>query len=323
MEPAKQYTAKPIYDEAKPITNAGKPKRRKANVRQIKETITGYLFVAPMLIGLTVFFTIPIIATMLLSFTEWSFVSSLDKVKFVAFDNFIKLFKDATFIKSLKNNFFLLLTIPVTAAIALTLAIIINKQVYFKDVFKVVFFIPYISSIVAIAIVYQVLFHPSYGPVNEFLMSIGMENPPKWLADIQFAIVSVFTIQVWASIGFYMIIYIAGLQGIPRDLYEAADMDGASRWQKTRNVTIPMLSATTFFLIVTGIIYTFRTFDLIAVLTAGGPANSTTVIVYYLYESAFINLKTGYASAMSFILLTMVLIITILQWIGQKKWVNY
>jgi len=120
-----------------------------------------------------------------------------------------------------------------------------------------------------------------------------------------------------------MMFYIAGLQVITLDLYEAADMDGASRWQKTRNVTIPMLSATTFFLIVTGIIYTFRTFDLIAVLTAGGPANSTTVIVYYLYESAFINLKTGYASAMSFILLTMVLIITILQWIGQKKWVNY
>ncbi|MEX1028513.1 MAG: sugar ABC transporter permease [Paenibacillaceae bacterium] len=296
---------------------------RRSNYLQWKETLTGYLFIAPTLLGLTVFFIIPILATILLSFTEWNFIAGVDKIKFIGLDNFTKLFQDAIFIQSLKNNLILLISIPITVVIALLLAIILNKHVYFKNTFKVIYFTPYISSVVAIAIVYQVLFHPSHGPVNQFLMSIGIDHPPTWLADTTFAIYSVLSIQVWISIGFYLIIYIAGLQGIPKDLYEAADIDGATRFQKTRFVTVPMLSPTTFFLIVTGVIYTFRIFDLIKVLTSGGPANSTTVMVYYLYDTAFVNLKTGYASAMGLILLVMVLIITIIQLIGQKKWVNY
>lgn len=290
---------------------------------QLIENITGYLFVSPTLIGVTIFFTIPIIATIAMSFIDWNFIAGLDKIKFVGFGNFTKLMHDPVFIVSLKNNLLLLISIPVTAVIALALALIINRHVYFKSTFKVIYFVSYISSIVAIAIVYQVLFHPSFGPVNQFLMSVGIDNPPKWLADTTYAIVSVLTIQVWVSIGFYLIMYLAGLQNIPKDLYEAADMDGASPRQKTWSITIPLLTPTTFFLIITGIIYTFRIFDLIHALTRGGPANSTSVIVYYLYDTAFVNLKTGYAAAMGFTLLLMVLLITVIQWIGQKKWVNY
>src|SRR5690554_1761527 len=272
MVPTLEQNKKPTYAKEKQVA-------RRNNYLMWKETFVGYLFIAPTLIGLTIFFLIPIIATVILSFTDWNFIAGVDKIKFVAFDNFTKLFHDAIFIKSLKNNLILLLSIPITAAIALILAIILNKHVYFKNTFKVIYFTSYISSIVAIAVVYQVLFHPSHGPVNQFLMSIGVDKPPMWLADTTFAIVSILMIQVWVSLGFYLIIYIAGLQGIPKNLYEAADIDGASRWQKTRFVTIPMLSPTTFFLIVTGVIYTFRIFDLIKVLTEGGPAYSTTVIV--------------------------------------------
>ncbi len=307
----------------KPVSGRKEKAIRRSNYQAWKETLIGYVFIAPTLLGLTVFFIIPIIATLILSFTDWNFIAGVDKIKFVAIDNFTKLFQDDIFIRSVKNNLILLMAIPITAAISLFLAIIINKHVYFKNTFKVIYFSSYISSIVAVAIVFQVLFHPSHGPVNQFLVSMGIENPPMWLADTQIAIYAVLMIQVWVSIGFYLIIYIAGLQGIPKDLYEAADIDGATRWHKTRYVTIPMLSPTTFFLIVTGIIYTFRIFDLIKVLTAGGPANSTTVMVYYLYETAFVNLKTGYASAMGLALLVMVLIITIIQLMGQKKWVNY
>jgi multiple sugar transport system permease protein len=296
-------------------------KRRKAFKRT--ETAMGYLFVGPMLIGLTVFTVLPILATLFLSLTEWNFVAGFDKIKFIGLKNFTKLFMDPIFLLSMKNNVILLVTIPVTMIVSLLLAIVINKHVYMKGLFKIIYFMPYISSIVAVAVVFQVLFHPSYGPVNQLLMSLGMSNPPKWLADTTFALYSVMLIQVWVSIGFYLIIYIAGLQNIPKDLYESADIDGASAWHKFSSITVPMLSPTSFFLLVTGIIGSFKIFDLITVLTSGGPANSTSVMVYYLYETAFINLKTGYASAMGMVLLFTTLAITIVQWVAQKKWVNY
>ncbi|MDQ0902088.1 MULTISPECIES: carbohydrate ABC transporter permease [unclassified Paenibacillus] len=297
--------------------------RKKRNVEQRRETAMGFFFVGPMLIGLTIFTLLPILATMYLSLTEWNFIAGIDKIKFVGLDNFIRLFHDPIFLQSMKNNAVLMITIPITMLISLLLAIIINKHVYLKGFFKVIYFMPYISTIVAIAVVYQVLFHPSFGPVNQFLMSIGVDNPPKWLADIKFSLYSVMMIQVWSGIGFSLIIYMAGLQNIPQDLYEAADIDGASTWHKLHSITLPMLSPTSFFLLVTGIIGTFKIYDLIAVLTSGGPADSTNVMVYYLVETAFVNLKTGYASSMGIMLLIITLAITMIQWVAQKKWVNY
>ena len=182
---------------------------------------------------------------------------------------------------------------------------------------------PYISSIVAIAVVWQVLFNPTEGPINQFLFSLGVENPPKWIADPNFALISLMIIQIWASIGFNMIIYLAGLQSIPKELYEAANMDGATPLDKFKHIMLPTLSPTTFFLLITGIIATFKVFDLIAVLTKGGPINSTTMLVWHLYDSAFVNLKIGYASAIAVVLFFFVLLITLIQWGLQKKWVNY
>ncbi|NHN32370.1 carbohydrate ABC transporter permease [Paenibacillus agricola] len=290
---------------------------------QRKETIAGFLFVSPMLIGVTILTLIPIIATFVLSFADWNFVAGMNGLKWVGFKNFANLAEDATFLKSLGNNALFLLTVPIYLAISMALAIIINKNVYLKSYFKVAFFMPYISSVVAVAIVWQVLFHPSAGPINQFLRSIGITNPPLWIADPSYALISVMMISVWVSIGFNLIIYLAGLQSIPKDLYEAADIDGANGWLKFRKITMPMLSSTTFFLLVTGIISTFKVFDLIAILTKGGPLNSTSMLVWYLYDTAFGNLKIGYASAMAVALFACVLLITLLQWVGQKKWVNY
>jgi multiple sugar transport system permease protein len=143
-------------------------------------------------------------------------------------------------------------------------------HVYFKSYFKVDYFMPYISMVVAVGVVWQVLFQPSYGPINEILKSIGISNPPKWIADPNFALISFMMISVWVSIGFNLIIYIDGLQAIPKDLNEAADIDGANGWTKFSRITFPLLSPTSFFLMVTGIISTFKVFDLIAVMTQGG-----------------------------------------------------
>jgi multiple sugar transport system permease protein len=298
-------------------------KVKKKSKQDLTETLMGFFFVGPLLIGLLVLTFIPIIASIIFSFSDWSLVQSFDQLKFIGLENYKKLFNDPVFLKSLTNNFVLIIAVPLTMSISLFLAVIINKHVFMKDFFKVIYFMPYISSVVAVAIVYQVIFHPSYGPVNQTLIAMGIDNPPMWLADIKVALFSVIGIMVWIGIGYNMIIYIAGLQSVPKELYEAADIDGANSIQKFFKITVPLLTPTTFFLLVTGVIGTFKVFDLITVLTAGGPANATNVMVYYLYDQGFTNLKTGYSSAISVVLLVCVLIITYLQFMAQKKWVNY
>lgn len=295
----------------------------KMSKRNLRETLEGYFFIGPMLLGVGLFTFIPILSLFFLGFTEWNFMKGLQGAKFTGLENVRHMFNDDIFLRSILNNLIFLLVVPLTMIVALTLAIVIHRHVFMKDVFKVIYFLPYISSSVAVAIVFQVLFHPSMGPVNQFLMAIGIEQPPKWLADPQFALPSIMFLHIWMSTGFYLIVYMAGLQSIPKDLYEAADIDGANAWLKFRQITVPMLSPTSFFLFVTGIIYSFKAFDIIQVLTGGGPANATTVMVYHIYQKAFLDLEIGYASLLALCLFFIVLAMTALQFYGQKKWVNY
>ncbi|WP_276354950.1 carbohydrate ABC transporter permease [Cohnella caldifontis] len=296
---------------------AGKRRRTR------KENWAGYVFVGPMLIGLTVLTVIPTIITLMLSFTDWSFIAGIDRIRFVGFENYSKLFGDRVFRISLQNNLAMLLVVPVQMGIALVLAVIIDRVVYGKSLFKVLFFMPYISSIVAVAIVFQLLFHPSYGPVNRFLAAVGVKKPPLWLADVHYALPSVMIIMAWIGIGFCLIVYLAALQSIPGDLYESAEIDGARAWTRFARITLPLVSPTTFFLLVTGFISSFKSFDIIKVLTEGRPAYATSVITYQLYTTAFEDLKTGYASSIAWFLLGCVLLITLVQLYGQRKWVNY
>ncbi|WP_159888534.1 carbohydrate ABC transporter permease [Paenibacillus puerhi] len=287
------------------------------------DTLAGYFFIGPMLILTVVLTIIPILLSGIISFSDWNFITGIGNINFIGWDNYKQLFQDENFIRSMTNNLWLMIVVPVSMFIALILAVLINKATYFKTFFKVVYFLPFISSFVAVAVLWRVLFHPNSGPINGFLRAVGIDNPPMWLADPSVALVSVMIIMAWASLGFDMIIFLAGLQSIPKDLYEAADIDGASPVRQFFSVTLPMLSPTTFFLLITGLVSSFKAFDLIMILTNGGPAGSTSVIVFYLYETAFINLKSGYASTMGIVLLMFILAITMIQWIGQKKWVNY
>lgn len=296
---------------------------QKKRKKFMQDTLAGYLFISPMLIMATVLTIIPILLSGIVSFTDWNFITGIGNINFIGLDNYSKMVSDENFIRALTNNFALIFVIPVSLFISLTLAVLINKATYFKSFFKVIYFMPFISSFVAVAVLWRVLFHPTSGPINKFLMSIGINHPPAWLADPSFSLISVMIIMVWAGIGFEMIIFMAGLQNIPSDLYEAADIDGASKIRQFFTVTIPMLSPTTFFLLITGIVCSFNVFDLIMILTNGGPAGSTSVIVFYLYEVAFIQLKSGYASSIGIVLLLLILAITLVQWVGQKKWVNY
>lgn len=288
------------------------------------ENLMGYIFIMPSFILFLVFSLIPLLLTLILSFSEWDMVSGIKNIKFIGIANYKDLFSDVWFIDSFKNNIlFTILTTPVLLVGGLVLAILVNKYCYGKSFFKIAYFLPYISSIVAVSTVWMVLFQPSLGPVNDFLRAIGVQDPPKWLGDTVWALPTVSMMYVWANLGYYMIIYISGLQGIPIELYEAADIDGAGWFRKFINITVPMVTPTTFFLMITGIMASFKIFDPIQIMTGGGPGSASSVLVFYLYKVSFVFYKMGYGSAIAMILFVVIFIVTYLQWQGQKKWVNY
>lgn len=301
----------------------GQGASRRIRKQAFYDTLAGYSFILPMLLLTLTLVVIPIIISGVISFTNWNFIEGISGLHFTGPDNYIRLFQDEAFLRSLRNNIVMIAVVPVSMFIAMILAVLIDKATYFKDFFKVIYFMPFISSFVAIALLWRVLFHPNNGPINGFLRAIGVDNPPLWLADPNYALLAVMIIMVWTTLGFNMVIYLAGLQNISKDIYEAAEVDGASPVRQFFNITLPMLSPTTFFLLITGIVGSFKVFDLVMILTNGGPAGSTSVIVFYLYEAAFVNLESGYASAMGIVLLILILLLTLIQWIGQKKWVNY
>lgn len=179
------------------------------------------------------------------------------------------------------------------------------------------------ASLVAIAVVWNLLFHPTLGPVNNILRSLGMQNPPGWTASVDWAMPVIIVVSIWKSMGYYMILYLSGLQAIPRELYEAAKVDGANAFQRFKSITLPMLTPTTFFVSIMLTIACFKVFDLVSVMTNGGPGRATNVLVFNIYNTAFINYEFGYASAISMVLFAIVLFITIIQFRAEKKWVSY
>lgn len=285
-----------------------------------KEALFGWLFLAPELIGMAGLSVFPILFSLYLSFCDWNLVGGLSTIKFIGLDNFTALFHDDKFYMSLKNNFiYTLLVVPVGIFLALILSVLIHSRVYGQSYFKVAFFIPYISSIIALGAVWSALFHPSQGPINHFLNGIGIADPPKWLADTHYSLFAIIIIAIWAALGYQIIIFIAGLANIPDELYEAASIDGANSVQQFFKITLPLLGPTTSFLFITTLMSSFKVFDLIAFLTAGGPNNSSTVLVYRIYEEGFQNFRMGYASAISWILFLIVGILTLITWKFQNK----
>ena len=252
------------------------------------------------------------------------FYFGLSGIKFVGLANFKELIGDVWFTDSLKNNIIFTVTVvPISLIVGLIMAVLIQKHTYLSTWIKVMIFMPYISSVVAIAVVWMVLLQPSFGPVNQFLNSIGIVNPPQWLADMKWSLPTLIIITIWQGIGYYVIIYIGGLNSISESIYESAEIDGANFWVKFWSISVPLVSPTTFFLAITGIIGSFKVFDLVSVLTEGGPGTSTTVLAYYIYKSAFKYNRMGYASAIAWIVFIIIFLITIIQWKGQKKLVTY
>ncbi|MDO5136272.1 MAG: sugar ABC transporter permease [Eubacteriales bacterium] len=291
-------------------------------MKQKKRALIICSFILPNFIGFLVFTFIPIVFSLILSFFEWN---SGNTMKFIGLDNFITMFtKDPSFYISLKNTiFYTVVTVPVTLFIALLLAIVVNKPLKGRVFFRSVLFFPYIASLVAVAVVWMALFNPDRGPINSFLMALGVSNPPRWAASQTWALPTIIGLTVWKNMGYYMVVYLAGLQGVSKELYEAASLDGANSFQKFRYVTWPCVTPTTFYILMMLMVSTFKSYDIMYITTQGGPGEATKVLAYHIFNSAFVNSKFGYASAVSMVLFVIVMTVTLIQFKVEKKMTSY
>ena len=288
--------------------------------KKVRYYMKGYLFLLPNFLGFFVFMAIPIILGFIISLTNYN---GFNKFDFVGLKNYINMFTDEYFIVSLWNNIkYTLITVPLTVVVSLALAVAVNTGIKGSKLFRTLYFLPHITSMVAVGIVWSLIFNPSTGPINQVLRALGIENVPQWLSSSALALPTIMMISVWKQAGYYMIIFVAGLQAIPRQLYEAASIDGAGKVRQFFKITLPMLSPTMFMVIILNIINSFQVFDLVNLMTQGGPGRSTNVLVYRIYQEGFRNLNFGYASAMAYFLFMIVLVITLIQFRGQKKWDN-
>ncbi len=278
-------------------------------------------FLAPALIAIGVFFFIPVIAVFILSFTDFDIYSlaNLQYARFVGFKNYSRLFEDPLFWKALKNTlYFLLIGGPLSIAVSLAAALLLNsKLVRFKTFFRLAYFAPVVTTLVAISVVWRFVYHPRFGLLNYGLSFLGIGNI-DWLGDPNWAMPAIILMAVWKNFGYNMIIFIAGLQNIPQELYEAASIDGASPWQQFKAITLPMLAPTTLFIAVITMIGYFQLFAEPYVMTQGGPLNNTLSIVLYMYQQGFRWWNMGYSAALAFVLFAIILVASVLQSRLQK-----
>lgn len=283
-----------------------------------KRYLSGLAFVAPNLIGLLVLTIYPIVYGFYISFTNWDF---FNPPQFVGFQNYLRLLTDEDVRVALINTlYFIVGSVPGIIIVSLGLALLLNLKIKLTNFYRTTYFFPYISSWVAVAILWSILFNPLNGPINQILRTIGISQPPGWLIDTKWAMATTILVFIWKNCGYYMILFLAGLQSVPRELYEAADMDGANAWQTFAKITFPCLTPTTILALILATISAFKFFDGIYIMTAGGPGRATMVLMMRIFFVAFQNFDMGAASAISFLLFAFILIITLFQWKLQKHW---
>jgi multiple sugar transport system permease protein len=289
---------------------------------QAEEAFSGYLFLLPWLLGLIIFWIGPILASAYFSVLEYDVLSP---AKFVGFENFTRAFTaDKQFWPSLQRTLYYAITVvPIGLVCSLLLAILLNQGAKGTHFFRTFFFLPHLTPTVALALLWTWLFHPSVGPINVALSWVGIEGP-GWLTSKQWALPAVVIIALWAGIGGNsMLIFLAGLQGVPKELLEASEIDGAGRWAKFWNVTLPMISPTILFNLILGIISALKVFTISFVATNGGPSYATWFYALHIYNQAFNYFRMGYAAALAWIFVIILLLFTYFQLYVSRRWVYY
>jgi multiple sugar transport system permease protein len=280
-----------------------------------------FWFVAPALILIAVFFCIPVLAALLLSFTDFDIyaLGDIGRLRFIGLDNYFRLFRDPLFWTALENTlYFVALGGPLSVGTSLGAALLLNHRlVRFKGLFRSLLFLPVVTTLVAVAVVWRYLYHPRYGFLNYLLRLLGLE-PVDWLGDPDWAMPAIILMAVWKNFGFNMIIFIAGLQSIPARLYEAATLDGADAFRQFRHITLPMLAPTFVFVTVITLIGYFQLFAEPYVMTRGGPANSTLSVALLMFQEGFRWWNLGYAAALAFVLFLIILAGTVVR-LGSRR----
>lgn len=284
----------------------------------------GYAFIAPNLIGLALFTFLPVAFTIVVAFTNWDVVSGLSRLEWVGLRNFATVMVDPEFWHSAGLTVvYVGFSVPLTVACGLAVAVALNGPVPGRSVLRLLFFIPFVSNLVAISETWILLYSPQFGPIDTALRALGVQNPPAWLASSAWAMPALIITTIWSGVGYSAVLYTAALQDVPRDLLEAAEIDGAGVWARFTRLTFPLLTPVTFLLVLTGLINTSQTFGAINLLTQGGPGQSTTVLSYYVYQNAFRFYHFGYAAAMSVVMLAVVVALALLMWLAQRRFVHY
>jgi ABC-type sugar transport system permease subunit len=295
--------------------------RRFSSRRARTDLIAAVLFLLPSLVVFGVFVYYALGFNLYLSLTSWNFLS--ETKDFIGLNNYRDMFADSRFWQVAYNTtYFAVATVGFSMALGLLLAVLLNQAIPLRGIFRTAIFSPYITTTAAVALLWVWIFEPSYGLVNYALSLVGIDGP-HWLTSTTWAMPALIIMTVWRSTGYVMAIFLAGLTNIPRELYEAAEIDGAGRLTSFVKITLPLLSPTTFFITVTSLISAFQVFDQVAVMTLGEPANATMVFNYYIYQQAFLVFRAGYASAVSTVLFVVLLILTILQLRLSRRWVHY
>lgn len=274
------------------------------------------VLLGPSLVGMFIFLMLPVASSFVLSFSSWDLIG---EIQWIGLDNYSKALADPAVLGALRNTLtFILGYLPATVGIALGLALLLNRRIRGRVVFRAIYFVPVVTSWVAVSLIWKWLLNPQYGLVNVALAWIGIKGP-GWLFDPQWAMTGVILTSIWKDIGFVTVIYLAGLQDIPEHLYEAAALDGVTGWQRFWHITFPMLMPTTFFVTTISLISSFQVFDQVWVMTQGGPAGATSVMVELIYKNAFSYYQMGYASAISWVLFALIFAVTIAQNVLQKR----
>jgi multiple sugar transport system permease protein len=305
------------------ISNPQKrPSRFRETLRQMRKNWSAYLFLAPGFIHFVIFTLFAVGFAFYISFHEWNIIRP--EKPFVGLDNYLRLFQDTRFHRSVLNTLIFLIGIPLNLSFALAVALLLNTKVRGQALFRTMFYLPVVTPLVVSAIIWKWVYQGDYGLLNYYLLKFGIIHEKIfWLADPNWALPALIIMGIWTGMGAPMVIYLAGLQSIPEEMYDAAKVDGASAWQRLLYITIPLLRPTTFFLVVTAVIGTFQIFTEVYIMTNGGPLNRTTTIGYYLYTNANRELDMGYATAMAFVLFGMIFIFTLLQWKYTRGDVEY
>jgi multiple sugar transport system permease protein len=297
------------------------PTPRRSGRLQRRTTWTAYGFLLPNLAGFLVFTFLPVIAALAISFTNWDL---LRPAEWVGLSNYERLIEDTTFHRVLRNTvLYVVGTVPAQMVLALLVAMALNQRIPGRLFFRAAYFMPVVASTVAVALVWRWIFHADFGLLNSALFLIGIDDPPNWLASTRWALPAIVIMSIWQQVGFSMVLFLAGLQAVPAHLYEAAKIDGANGWHRFSYITIPMLSSTTFFVLVISIINSFQVFDQAFIMTEGGPANATNTLVFNIYRYAFQFFQMGYAAAMAWVLFAIIFAVTVVQFRYQRQWVHY